>query len=239
MGYKPKVLFFDIETSPNLSYTWGKWEQNVIAFDKEWQILSVAWKWEGGKTQVLGLCDFDCKDDKKLVSHIRDLFQEADIICAHNGKSFDIKKSKARFIHHRLPPTKRLSVIDTKQIAKNHFSFNSNSLDDLGRYLGVGRKIKHEGFELWLKCMNGCKKAWKKMKKYNANDVELLHRVYKRFRPWIENHPNIAKLKERDGCPNCGSHNVRKNGVRANSTGLRQQMFCRSCNGWYLTRYKK
>lgn len=26
---KPKILFFDIETAPNLGYVWGRYEQNV------------------------------------------------------------------------------------------------------------------------------------------------------------------------------------------------------------------
>jgi hypothetical protein len=30
-----KQLFLDIESSPNLAYVWDKWEQNVIAFEKE------------------------------------------------------------------------------------------------------------------------------------------------------------------------------------------------------------
>lgn len=33
-----KILLFDIETSPNLSYTWEKYQQDVIAFEKEREI---------------------------------------------------------------------------------------------------------------------------------------------------------------------------------------------------------
>lgn len=236
---KPRILFIDIETSANLGYVWQKWETNVIEFAKEWQILSVAWKWNSEKTQSLSMGDVSSKDDKPIVCHIWKLFQESDIIVAHNGDSFDIKKCKARFVFHKLKPCKRLSTIDTKKVAKNGFSFNSNSLDDLGKHLGVGRKVKHEGFSLWLKCMAGDKKALEKMAKYNRGDVDLLYKVYKRLRPWIQNHPSLAAIKESVGCPNCGSSLVIKNGVRANHTGLRQQMRCKSCGGWYLTRHKR
>jgi len=236
---RARILLFDIETSPNLGYTWQKWEQNVIAFKKEWELLSVAWKFVGEKTKVVCRKDFKDKTDKSIAQHIWNLFQEADILVAHNGNSFDIKKCKARFLFHKLKPTKRLVSIDTKVIAKTHFSFNSNSLNDLGEHLGVGSKIKHEGFDLWLKCMSGNAAAWEKMKAYNAQDVELLYRVYKRMKPWITNHPSLAVLQERIGCPNCGSDRVRKGGVRASHTNLRQQMFCKDCHGWYLTRYKK
>lgn len=236
---KPRILFIDIETSANLGYVWQKWETNVIEFAKEWQILSVAWKWNSEKTQSLSMGDVSSKDDKPIVCHIWKLFQESDIIVAHNGDSFDIKKCKARFVFHKLKPCKRLSTIDTKKVAKNGFSFNSNSLDDLGKHLGVGRKVKHEGFSLWLKCMAGDKRALDKMAKYNRGDVDLLYKVYKRLRPWIQNHPSLAAIKESVGCPNCGSGLVIKNGVRANHTGLRQQMRCKSCGGWYLTRHKR
>ena len=43
-----KILFYDLETSPNVSYTWGKWEQNVIAFKKEWELLSFAYNLGAG-----------------------------------------------------------------------------------------------------------------------------------------------------------------------------------------------
>ena len=36
---KPKVLLFDIETSPNLAYVWGKYQQDVVAFEEEWKII--------------------------------------------------------------------------------------------------------------------------------------------------------------------------------------------------------
>jgi hypothetical protein len=236
---KPRVLLFDIEISPSLGYSWTKWETNIIAYAKEWELLSVAWKWVG-ESKLFCLCrkDFDCKDDKALAVHIHRLFNESDIIVAHNGNQFDIKKSRARFLYHKLKPTKIITSIDTKLVAKRYFSFNSNSLDDLGQHLGLGRKVKHEGFDLWLKCMAGDSEAWERMRSYNLQDVALLEKVYMRFLPYIQNHPSMAKLQEREGCPNCGSSHVTKKGVRGNASGLRQQMQCQACFGWYLTRYK-
>ena len=54
-----RTLLWDIETSPNLGYVWGKWQQNVISFDQEWHMLTIAWKWLGDdKVQVKGLDDY-------------------------------------------------------------------------------------------------------------------------------------------------------------------------------------
>jgi hypothetical protein len=45
----PRVLLYDIETFPNEAYVWGKYDQNVIAFKKEWEMASFAYKWLGEK----------------------------------------------------------------------------------------------------------------------------------------------------------------------------------------------
>ena len=237
-GSMPKVLLFDIECTPNLGYVWGKWEQNVLAYKEQWQILCFAYKWLGEK-KIYCITAKDDKGDKKVCEVLYDLFNQADVLVAHNGDSFDIKKVRARFVFHGFKATKHIPSVDTKKVAKSNFNFNSNKLDDLGEYLGVGRKQKHSGFDLWLQCMAGNAKAWKEMIKYNIQDVRLLEKIYRKLKPWCKTHPNIAALQDRVGCPKCGSTNVRREGVRGNATTLSQQMQCRSCWGWYLTRYKR
>jgi hypothetical protein len=236
---KPKILLFDLETSPNLSYTWGRWEQDVIAFKKEWELLSVAYKWLGEKTvHCITRPDFKDKTDKSLVVALKKLLDEADIVIAHNGDEFDIKKANAKFIEHDLGPTTAFQKIDTKKIAKRYFKFNSNSLDDLGNLLGLGRKMKTGGFDLWLDCMAGKPEAWRKMAQYNKQDVLLLERVYLKLRPWMDNHPNVSFLKDEfpDGCPKCGYGNLRSSGFKYNLTGKYRQYRCSGCGGYCLGR---
>lgn len=236
---KPKILLFDLETTPNLSYTWGKWEQNVIAFKKEWELLSVAYKWLGEK-EVFCITrqDFKDKTDKALTRELKNLLDSAEIVIAHNGDEFDIKKSNAKFIEHNLGPATSYQKIDTKKVAKRYFKFNSNSLDDLGNLLGVGRKEKTGGFDLWLDCMAGKKEAWKSMAKYNKQDVLLLEKVYLKLRPWMERHPNLANLNNRpSSCPKCGSTRALINkGIISNSTNTYKRFLCRDCNGYSQSR---
>lgn len=233
---KPKILFFDLETSPNLAYVWGKYEQNVIAYHSEWEILSIAYKYQGDRT-VKCLSQRTEGSEKKLVEAIWKLFKEADILVAHNGDAFDIKKAKARFLYHKLPPTKVLSSVDTKKVAKNYFSFNSNSLNDLGQFLSLGKKAETGGFDTWLGCMAGKKASWQLMEKYNKQDVVLLEKVYDRFLPHIQNHPSISLLngdKKGIGCLNCGSDNIQKRGYRATAASIKRQLHCLDCKGWFL-----
>lgn len=189
---KPRILFWDVETSPNLGYTWGRWEQNVIEFVEESRLLSIAWKWEGEKEiHCLTTADMSEKALCKAFSHILD---EAHMSIAHNGNAFDVKKFNARLIYNRLKRSGPLLTLDTKSEAKKYFMFNSNSLNDLGKFLKVGAKYKHSGFELWLRCMKGEKKAYKEMAKYNKKDVVLLEKVYKRMKPFMVKNTALKKM---------------------------------------------
>jgi len=239
---KPKILIYDVETRPNLGFCWGKWEQNILHFVKEWELLSVAYKFVGDKTVKCVTAEGQ-KDDLSVVKKLHSLFNEADILIAHNGDSFDQKKSKARMLFHGLKPTKPLVSIDTKKVAKAYFNFTSNSLADLGSFLKLGSKLKHTGFDMWLGCMEGDKKSWALMTKYNKQDVVLLEKVYKRFLPWIERHPSIARMlnhTHKNGvCPTCASEDTEKRGFRATQATVRQQWTCHSCGRWFMTAIDK
>lgn len=179
---EPRTLFFDLETTPIRAFTWGLWETDVIKVLDNSYILCVAYKWKGEKMQFIKTRG----NDKALCKKLHKLFSQADIIVAHNGDKFDVKKSNARFVYHGMTPPTQYKTIDTLKIAKRHFSFPRNKLDSLGEYLGVGRKVKHEGIELWDLCMKGNKEAWKRMEKYNRQDVVLLERVYNKLLPWMK-----------------------------------------------------
>lgn len=228
---KARVLFLDIETSANLGYTWSKYETNVIEFKKEFEILSIAYKWADRK-KVCVLSQREA-DEKVILGLLHCLLDSANVVVWHNGDRFDGPKGNARFIAHGMKPPSPYKSVDTKKVAKRYFSFNSNKLDDLGKYLGVGRKVKHEGFDLWLKCMAGDKKALKKMEQYNKGDVRLLEKVYKKLLPWIQSHPNVALISGRPkGCPKCGSEKLHSRGTEWSKTQQYQRYQCQGCGGW-------
>jgi hypothetical protein len=62
--------------------------------------------------------------------------------------------------------------------------------------LGVGAKVKHSGFQLWIDCMAGNDKAWREMKKYQIQDVELLDNLYNVLLPWLPGKTSVTS-KER------------------------------------------
>lgn len=234
---KPKVLFYDIETTPNLAYVWGKYEQNVLSYESEWEILCFAYKWQGEKTVY---CHRQRGNDLSLTKKLWALFDKADVVIAHNGDAFDQKKVRARFVYYDFSPPSPVIEIDTKKIAKKYFKFNSNKLDDLGDHLKLGRKVTHEGFSLWLGCMNNKVKSWQKMMKYNKQDVVLLEKVYQRLRPWMIDHPNLSLLDgSKRGCPNCSSYKVQKRGKTVTHRVVKQRWQCQECGAWFAGPYGK
>jgi hypothetical protein len=127
------------------------------------------------------------------------------------------------------------AMVDTCEVARRYFSFDGNSLEDLADFFGIGKKLPHQGLDMWLGCMEDDPKAWREMRRYNSHDVVLLREVYKVLRPWIENHPNLAIIKNsgRIGCPGCTSVNVKRDGIRPTASGVKQRMACKDCGQPY------
>ena len=236
----PKVAFFDIETAPSLGWFWGKlWETSIIDVKTPWYMLSFAYKWQGeDKIHIHALPDYklfkkDNEDDKHLIEDLHALFDEADILIAHNGDRFDIRKANARFIMQGLRPPSPYKTIDTLKTARRFFHFESNKLNDLGQYLGVGRKLPHTGFDLWSRCMRGERSAWKTMKDYNARDIILLERVYEKLKPYMSNHPSLTVYTENTGCPTCESTKTERRGFSVARKRKYQRHHCLSCGSWF------
>jgi hypothetical protein len=241
-----RVLLYDLETSPNLGYTWGKWEQDVIQFVEERKIISVAWKWLGNAdVHVRALPDFpnykkDPKDNKALVCHLHSLMEQADVTVGHNVIDFDDKISNMEFVRHGLKPAPPHKQVDTLKVARTYFAFNSNKLDDLGAVLGLGRKVKHPGIELWLGCLHGDLASWALMKKYNKGDVVLLEKIYLKFRPWMLKHPNLNPLdRAAFSCPYCRSARLTHRGWSITTGGRKQRFQCQECGKWAVASWVK
>ena len=220
----------DIETSPLISYTWGLYDQNVIERIKTFTILSFAYKWLGEKPRVVS-----CRTltEQALLKKLHSILSEADVVIAHNGDSFDIKKINARFMVHKMGPPSPYRTVDTKKVAKSVAAFDSNSLNNLGIDLDEGEKIKHRGFDMWKGCMAGIRRDWLDMERYNKMDVVLLEKIYFRMLPWIKNHPNLSVYSERPSCPRCQSTQFQQARGTVFSNSKKYQRFqCMGCGGW-------
>lgn len=238
-----KTLFWDIETAPLVSSHWGLFNQNIMYDDilQDWYMISAAWKWaHERKVHTVSVLDgSSLNDDSVIVDRLHDVLMEADILVAHNGDKFDLKKFNARSILYRKDPLPHIPSVDTLRIARSQFKFTSNRLDYLGDYLGVGRKVTTPK-GLWKQALHvpdfkkGSKKAVKTMVNYNKGDITLLEDVYYALRPYDRQHPNWNHNygDKVHVCPNCGSHDLQKRGVYRTRITTRQRFQCNSCKAW-------
>src|SRR5574343_325090 len=232
---QPKVLLFDIETTPLTVKTWHTGKQR-ISFDQimeEWFLLSYSGKWLFDSKvfgSVLTPAEVLHKDDFRITKEIWHYFDQADVIIAHNGNGFDIPKSQTRFLAHRLAPPSPFQTIDTLLIARKNFQLSSNKLDYIGQLMLNERKL-HTEYSLWLRCLEGDPQALSDMLTYNKQDVLLLEDIYVLLRPWVKNHPNMAIFMEahEPSCPNCGSTDIKECGYYTTSVNRYLAFRCNSC----------
>lgn len=229
---KGKRLFFDIETSFNIGIFWrAGFKQTIRPEDiiHERAIICVCWKWEDSD-EVYSLTWDKKQSDKKLLEEFVKVLNEANEIIAHNGDKFDIKWLKTRCLFHRIPTFPKYQSVDTLKISRSQFNFNSNKLDYIAKFLGVGEKMEHEGLNLWKKIiLNKDKEALSKMIDYCKQDVIILEKVYKELRNYSPHNFNYAALNydEKWSCPECGYNHVVLNKTYTTSMGvLRRYMRC-------------
>ena len=150
-----------------------------------------------------------------------------------------LKKLQTRWLYHGLTPPSPFRSVDTLKIAKRKFGMDSNRLNDIGDYLGVGEKYKHEGFSMWEKCLAGDREAFDEMMRYNDEDVRLLERVYLKMRAWDHLHPNLGVYTDNAKvvCPKCGSNDLTlTSSTTKTNTGEYSTYRCNSCGGWARVR---
>ena len=234
----PVIVSLDIETTPLAAYTWGpKWETSLIEVTGYSNILSYSVKLLGGKQITRGWINLPGYkpgkiDDKKIVKELWEILNSSDVVITQNGKDFDIRVINSRFSFHGLTPPSPYKVIDTKIEARKYLRLPSHSLDDLSAYFGLGKKLRHQGFDLWKLCMAGDKDAWGTMLRYNRHDVVLLEKLYLKLLPWMGSHPNLGMYHTNLVCPYCGSSHVNYRGFNISRTTKYRRIQCRDCGGW-------
>jgi hypothetical protein len=233
-----KVLALDIETAPNTAHVWGLFNQNVgiSQIMQTGRVMCWAAKWVGQK----GITFFSehTHGHEATVRAAHDIISEADAVLTYNGRSFDLPTLNREFIKYEIGPPAPYHDIDLILTVRKRFRFASNKLDHICRELGIGKKTKHAGHELWVQCMNGDPKAWRVMERYNRHDVVLLEGLYQRVKPWIDQHPNAGLYQDGgEVCTNCGSHNIQRRGLQATKTHKYQRYQCQDCATWMRSRF--
>jgi DNA polymerase elongation subunit (family B)/DNA-directed RNA polymerase subunit RPC12/RpoP len=228
-----KILLLDIETAPNAAYCWGLWKENIGVN----QIINSGYvlSWAAREYGNGGIEWRSCyhSTPKRMLGRIHTLLDTADVVVHYNGMSFDIPTLNKEFVIHGFKPPAPYKQVDLLNIVREQFRFPSNKLDYVVKTLGLGEKVRHPGFELWVRCMNNDPVAWKLMERYNKQDVALLERLYDRLKPWIRNHPNHSAHSGVPCCTNCGSENFFRNGWAFTQLLKYPRYRCNDCGKYF------
>jgi predicted RNA-binding Zn-ribbon protein involved in translation (DUF1610 family) len=223
-----KVLFFDLETTPLLGWTWRAYEDNLLEIQKDSELLALGWWVAGDAPEVVSR---RTKSERQMVRILWQLFDSADVVVAQNGDRFDIKVANTLFQRYGLNPPSPYKTVDTLKLAKKYFRFPKNNLDYLGKILvGETKHVTESG--LWFACMEGDQRALRKMERYCLQDVKLLKKVYDKLKSFHTGHPNYNVYNETTHrCPVCGGKTQRR-GFMVTRVGKYQRYQCMECGAW-------
>jgi hypothetical protein len=266
MKNSPKILVIDIETAPMIGFFWGLFDQNIGLEQviSDWFIFAFTAKWVGskkmiymdqrGRTRGGNILDNAVKlsDDKKLVKKIASLLEEADIVLGQNSKGFDTKKINTRIKYHnsraksnkdKIEIPSSYKHIDTMLLNKKHFSDTSNKLEYMSKtYNSKYQKLDHKeypGFKMWRAVMEGDKKVWSVVEKYNKFDVLSTEEYWHTIKPW-DNSVNFNVYREdEDTVCTCGSKNFKLNGFSYTSVGKYRRYKCKDCGSELKSRFSE
>lgn len=233
-------LFVDIETSPNIALVWRAGYKNFVNADnivKERAVICVAYKWQGEEVKVETWNK--AQSDKAMIAKVGAVLASADEVIAHNGERFDLPWLRGRALFHGLQSIPIVRIVDTLKWARKYYYLNSNRLDYLGKYLGVGGKLeKFKGNDgSWRRVlMDNDRKELADMAAYCARDIELLEQVWAKLSVACPaaTHAGVVGGGETWSCPRCASHEVFQSKRRVTAKGTPQfQMRCKGCHGFY------
>lgn len=235
---EPKILFFDLETSPIVAYTFSLFKP-VIGIN---QIIEkprvICWsaRWYGTKGNAV-MFDSEYQSDRvDMLTKLRDLLDEADVVVGYNSDNFDIPWVNEQFITNGISLPSPFTKIDLYKLNKKHLRMPSGKLDYMALDLLGDRKVTNSGFTLWRDCLGPDgpvrDKAWREMEKYAKKDTLLLEPLFNIMRPYITSL-NYGLYADRDFvCTHCGSEKLQARGFRRTTAGKFQRYQCNDCGGW-------
>lgn len=196
----PRILFLDIETFAMTLSGWGLFNQNfsIEQIEQDWSILSFCAKFAGG--EEIYYQAIDEYSEKEMLQTLWDLMDEADYVCGHNARKFDVKKIFSRMIVNGFDRPRPFRIIDTLEVSKRCFGMSSNKLAYLTQLLCKeyvkSDHGKFSGFSLWKECAKGNPEAFEELKKYNILDVLSLEELYTVLQRWDTKLPVFSVHSE-------------------------------------------
>jgi len=235
---KPKILFYDIETTPLKAWVWRLGKQVVnhhqlVDTYNSYKIICISYCWNNN-SRAKCLAWGNNQNSSKIIKEFDEIIKQADITIGKNSDNFDIKHINfQRMINgHPGMPEWIMYTDDVEKQMRRHFILPSYSLDYISKL--IGRSGKHPiSLSDWIKIVeNNDKKSLKKMIKYNLKDVEDTRAVWNKILPHITPRFNMATFYDDLRCKSCGSKKIHRNGTRVRGKTRYQSFYCNVHGGY-------
>ena len=240
---KPKILIYDIETTPLQAWVWRPGKQVVrsnqlVEGKSRTDIICLSYEYLHSNDKGTLDWGYEEQNSKKLVKEFTEICEDADLIIGKNNKRFDDKHLNTQRLWHGLSGSPHIlkKVDDLETQMRKHFFLPSYGLDYFSAELGFGGKTKME-FSDWIHIVEKTpvegEKAFKKMKKYCAKDVHDTKLIWLHCEKHFEPKYNYSAVLNELVCKVCGSDKIRKNGTRVEANGVTfQHYYCNAHHGY-------
>lgn len=234
----PKITVYDIETSPNLVYAWGLFDQSIgISQVVEPQDILCFAATEVGSNKIQSHAAWG--GYAEMLQSLWEMMDRSDYIVGYNQIGFDDKHVKGAFARAGMPPPSPYRSIDLLRVVKKNFRFPSNKLAYVCEALGLDLKADPGGFATWRAILDpehpDRKSAQRRMIRYCRQDCKVTAQLFDRLLPWIDGL-NVPLYSGDDqvavSCTRCGSQSIQQRGWAYTATTRYKRMVCMDCGGW-------
>ena len=230
----PRILLIDLERRAGQAFVFDQKIRGGFLPVSQWtsrpEMLCFAAKWHDRKRGEF-YARWDHQDPHHLARESWRLVDAADWVVTYFGSRADIPWLRQAWLEAELPPPSPYKHIDLYYTGAK-FGFESKSLGELSKKLGLGGKQgKYSPYDAEA-CMDGDLKARARMKKYNLGDVgpTSLEGCFDRLRPWIPGL-NVGLYMDDDArvCPSCGHDGLEPAGFAVTDVTRYPAYRCREC----------
>ena len=237
---KPKILFYDIETTPIKAWIWRVGEQVIRhhQLDDTYNstgIICIGYKWNDNKPARVVQWDYNKQNTEKVIEEFDKIANKADIVIGKNSDRFDVKHINTQRMIAGLPglPNWLNNTEDLESQFRRNFWFPSYSLDYLSKALLKNKGKDRMEFDDWINIVEKrSRESYRKMIKYCKKDVDDTKKLWDFALAHMKPKFNMATFKQELCCKICGSRSIRKNGTRPSGKTMYQTFFCNSHGGY-------
>jgi uncharacterized protein YprB with RNaseH-like and TPR domain len=223
-------MIWDLETT-DLKANKG----HLLTAAAKWLDEPDTWTWRIDWHPQYGTTPLSFMNDKWIVKELIDMIRNSSMLVHQYGDRFDLPFLNTRALYWGLDPAPQIRTVDTWKVMRTTLALTANRLKTGAAFLNTEAEQKMENLDIsdWMLAEHGDKKILAEMLEYNVSDVIATEALYKKLRPLIKNHPNVAPpvagKEPRLQCPACGSMKTISEGSYYTKTMSVKRRRCKDC----------